>query len=73
MCLAIPARVAALAGREATVEISGNRRRVDVSLVAGVEVGQYVLVHAGIALQVLDEAEALETLGLIREALGDGE
>lgn len=70
MCLAIPARVDWVEGREAVVEIQGNRRRVDVSLVAGVRVGQYVLVHAGIALQVLEEEEALETLDLIREALG---
>lgn len=71
VCLAIPARVAVVAGREATVEIQGNRRRVDVTLVEGVQAGQYVLVHAGIAIQVLDEEEARETLELIRGALGD--
>lgn len=73
MCLAIPAKVVALSGRQATVDISGNRRPVDVTLVDGVEPGKWVLVHAGIALQVLDEAEALETLELIREAYGNGE
>lgn len=53
------------------MEIQGNRRRVDVTLVEGVQAGQYVLVHAGIAIQVLDEEEARETLELIRGALGD--
>ncbi|HWI65536.1 MAG TPA: HypC/HybG/HupF family hydrogenase formation chaperone [Symbiobacteriaceae bacterium] len=71
MCLAIPARVSWAEGHEAVVEIQGNRRRVDITLVDGVRAGQYVLVHAGIALQVLDEEEAEETLALIRGALGD--
>jgi len=72
MCLAIPARVVSLDGRIALVEIQGNRRNVDVTLVDGVRAGQYVLVHAGIALQVLDEAEAAETLSLLTAALGGG-
>lgn len=72
MCLAIPARVASVEGHTALVEIQGNRRPVDVTLVEGVRIGQYVLVHAGIALQILDEAEAAETLRLLAEALGGG-
>jgi hydrogenase expression/formation protein HypC len=71
MCLAIPAKVIAVDGRQAQVEISGNRRPVDVTLVDGVVPGKWVLIHAGIALQVLDEEEALETLALIQEAYGD--
>ncbi|HYG57315.1 MAG TPA: HypC/HybG/HupF family hydrogenase formation chaperone [Symbiobacteriaceae bacterium] len=69
MCLAIPARVASVDGRRAVVEIQGNRREVDVTLVT-VEPGQYVLVHAGVALQVLDEEEARETIAMIEEAMG---
>jgi hydrogenase expression/formation protein HypC len=71
MCLAIPARVILVEGRTATVDVGGNRRSVDVSLVDEVHPGQWVLLHVGMALQVLDEAEALETLALIREAYGD--
>ena len=56
-------------GRRAVVEIQGNRREVDVTLVT-VEPGQYVLVHAGVALQVLDEEEARETIAMIEEAMG---
>jgi len=71
MCLGVPARVVEVNGRLAMVQVQGNRRPVDVTLVPGVEVGQYVLLHAGIALQVLDEAEALETLALLAEAMSD--
>ncbi|MGE5674021.1 MAG: HypC/HybG/HupF family hydrogenase formation chaperone [Mycobacterium leprae] len=70
MCLAIPAKIVAVNGRQATVDLSGNRRTVDVTLVAPVAVGQWVLMHAGVAIQVLDEAEAEETLALIAEAYG---
>lgn len=70
MCLAIPAKVVEVNGRTAIVDISGNRRSVDLSLVDEVQVGQYVLMHVGVALQVLDEEDALETLALIREAIG---
>jgi hydrogenase expression/formation protein HypC len=58
-------------GRLATVEVLGNRRRVDVSLVDALP-GEYVLLHAGIAIAVLDEAEAEQTLAAYRAALGDG-
>lgn len=71
MCLAIPARVVAVQGRTAMVDIQGNRRPVDISLVEPVQPGQYVLMHVGMALQVLDEEQALETLQLIREVYGD--
>lgn len=70
MCLAIPAKVVAVDGRTALVDVDGNRRPIDISLVEGVKVGQYVLMHVGMALQVLDEVEALETLQLIAEAYG---
>jgi hydrogenase expression/formation protein HypC len=70
MCLAIPAKVVSIDGHKAMVDVDGNRRAIDISLVEGVKVGQYVLMHVGMALQVLDEAEALETLQLIAEAYG---
>ena len=70
MCLAVPARVVETDGRLATVEVLGNRRRVDVSLVDAAP-GQFVLLHAGIAIAVLDEAEAEETLAAYRAVLGE--
>jgi len=70
MCLAVPARVVETDGRQAVVEILGNRRRADVGLV-DVAPGQYVLLHAGIAIEVLDEAEAELTLAAYRQVMGD--
>jgi len=73
MCLGIPARIVDVADREAglaTVDISGVRRSVSVALVdepaAPVEPGDWVLVHVGFALARIDEADARETLELLR-------
>jgi len=71
MCLAIPAKVIEVKGCRAKVDFGGTTREIDVSLV-NVRPGQYVLVHAGFAIQVLDEREALETLRLWEEMLGGG-
>lgn len=70
MCLAVPVKVVEVNGRSALVDIQGNRRPVDISLVSDVKPGQYVLMHVGMALQVLDEQEALETIELIAEVFG---
>jgi hydrogenase expression/formation protein HypC len=69
MCLAIPAKVVAIKGDKAQVDF-GERvlREVNTTLVS-VKKGEYVLVHAGYAIQVLDEKEALETLRLWNEIL----
>lgn len=68
MCLAIPARVESLdEDRLATVDILGIRRQVAVDLVPKVQVGDFVLVHAGFAIEVVDEQFAQETLDIIRE------
>lgn len=68
MCLAVPARIVAIEDGVARVDISGNRTRCYIDVVPGVEVGDYVLMHAGYALHVLREDEARETLRLLREA-----
>jgi hydrogenase expression/formation protein HypC len=69
MCLAIPARVVSVKGDKAQVDF-GERvlREVNVSLVEP-KVGEYVLVHAGYAIQKMDEKEAQETLALWNEIL----
>jgi hydrogenase expression/formation protein HypC len=64
MCVAVPAKVLAIEGQEAEVELSGVRRRVSVVLTPEVQVGQYVLLHTGFAIGVLDEQEAQETLAM---------
>ena len=69
MCLAIPAKVANIEGDEARVDFGeGVLREVNVTLVDA-KVGDYVLVHAGYAIQVLSEEEAMETLRLWNEIL----
>ena len=71
MCLAIPMRVVEIEGAVARVEEGGVRREVRVDLVEGVKVGDYVIVHAGIAIERLDEEEARETLRLLEEVFGE--
>lgn len=69
MCLAIPAKVLERKGDRAKVDFGdGTTREVNVALV-DVGVGEYVIVHAGFAIEVLDEAEAKETLKLWNELL----
>jgi len=67
MCLAIPMRVVSISGPVAQVEEGGVRREVRVDLIEGVAVGDYVIVHAGVAIDKLDPAEAEETLRLLEE------
>ncbi|NLF88553.1 HypC/HybG/HupF family hydrogenase formation chaperone [Candidatus Bathyarchaeota archaeon] len=69
MCLAIPAKIISLQGEKAQVDFGqGVLRDVNVSLVEAKQ-GDYVLVHAGYAIQVLEEKEALETLSLWSDVL----
>ena len=69
MCLAIPARVVNLEGKKAKVDFGeGVLRDVNITLVDA-NIGNYVLVHAGYAIQKLDEKDALETLALWKEIL----
>jgi hydrogenase expression/formation protein HypC len=68
MCLAVPARVISVEGDQAQVDFGGAGRAVNISLVK-VEPGQYVIVHAGFAISVMDEAEARESLETWREFL----
>jgi len=69
MCLAIPAKVLKIKGDRAQVDFGGGvLREVNTALV-NAKVGNYVLVHAGYAIQVMDEQEAQETLHLWNEIL----
>lgn len=73
MCLAIPAKVMNLNGDKASVDFGqGVLREVNVSLVEA-KVGDYVLVHAGYAIQIIEEQEAKETLSLWNSILEAGQ
>ena len=69
MCLAVPVRVVSIEGDEAETEIGGVKRRISIALTPEVRVGDYVLLHTGYAIGVVDEAEAEETLKLFEEIL----
>ena len=70
MCLAIPLRVVSIKAPVAVAEVGGVERPVNIMLLDKVEIGDYVLVHAGFAIQKIDPAEAKKTLELIREISG---
>ena len=67
MCLAIPARVKSINGVEAEVEVGGVSRKASIMLTPEARVGDYVLLHTGYAINVIDEEEAQETLKIFRE------
>ena len=68
MCLAIPMKIASLnEDRMATVDVLGVTREISLDLTPQAQVGDYVLVHAGFAIEVVDEQYAQETLALIKE------
>ena len=70
MCLAIPAKVLEVRGDSAKVDFGkGTVKTVNVALLDRVRIGQYVIVHAGFAIQVMDESEARKTLDLWEEML----
>ncbi len=70
MCLAVPSLVKAIDGQEAVVETSGVTRKIGIALTPDIKVGDYVLVHTGYAISVIDEREANETLKLLSEFAG---
>ena len=72
MCLAIPAQVEQIDGQKGVVVLDGNRADVNLALVPGVKLGDWVLVHAGLAITILDEKDARETYDLLKEAEGLG-
>jgi hydrogenase expression/formation protein HypC len=67
MCLAIPLKVISVDGTLATVEMGGISREISLVLTPEAQAGNYVLVHTGFAISVLDETEAQETLALFAE------
>ncbi len=68
MCLAIPALITKLEeDNMATVDILGVTREISLDLTPAAQVGNYVLVHAGFAIEIVDEEYAKETIDLIRE------
>jgi len=69
MCLAIPFKIVKIENQMATIDVDGVRRVVSLLLLEDAGVGEYVIVHAGFAIQKLDEEGALETLRLLKETV----
>jgi hydrogenase expression/formation protein HypC len=67
MCLSIYGKLTRVDGDAGVVEIGGVERKVGLQLVPGASQGDYVLVHAGFAIQVVDEGEAESTMALLSE------
>jgi hydrogenase expression/formation protein HypC len=75
MCLAVPGKIISIVRDEnafiaAWVEFGGVRRKISLDLTPEARQGDYVIVHAGMALSILDEAEALETLDTLEKIAG---
>lgn len=78
MCLAVPGKILDIVGESsgplgpsALVDFQGSRLEASLAMTPEARPGDWVLVHAGFALTVLDEAEALRTWEMLREALGE--
>jgi hydrogenase expression/formation protein HypC len=67
MCLAIPAKIESITDACGTVALAGSRTRANLTLVPEAKVGDWVLVHAGFAIAVLDEQEARQTYELLAQ------
>ena len=70
MCLSVPAKIVQVEKNMAKAEVGGLLREISIDLCPEVAVGEYVLIHAGFAIQRLDEKEAKETLDLLKQLTG---
>jgi len=68
MCLAIPSKITHIDNEMATIDVDGVKRSASLMLLEDSAVGDYVIVHAGFAIKKLDEASAMETIRLLKEA-----
>jgi hydrogenase expression/formation protein HypC len=68
MCLAIPSKITKIENNMAVIDVDGVRRECSLLLLEDAQVGDYVIVHAGFAISKIDEAAALDTLALLKEA-----
>lgn len=69
MCLGIPMRIVSIDGDEGVVDSGGLRKRANLSLLKDARVGEYILMHAGFAIERIKEKEARKTLRAIKEIM----
>ena len=71
MCLSIPAKLIEKDGVQGKADLEGSLIPVNLMMLPEAAIGDYVIVHAGVAIQRYEEQDAMETLALVREALGE--
>ena len=69
MCLAIPSKIVKIENNIATIDVDGVQREASLQLLEDPKVGDYVIVHAGFAINKINEEDARESLKLLREAV----
>jgi hydrogenase expression/formation protein HypC len=62
MCLAIPGKILEISGNSALIDFDGIKQKVIIALIQNPEIGKYVIVHAGYAIEMMDEKDALEAI-----------
>ena len=71
MCLSIPAKIVSINGNIARVSIGSTITQASLQLVENAKIGDYVLLHTGFAIEIINEKEAMETIILLNEVYGD--
>ena len=69
MCLAVPGRIVEITEGVATVDVCGTKKDASLMLLEGAELGDYVIVHAGFAIEKIDEEAAKETLKFVDDLI----
>ena len=69
MCLAIPAKILSIDGYKANADFDGTTKQIVIALLPKIEVGKFVIVHAGYAIEEINEVAAKESLKLWKELL----
>ena len=67
MCLSIPAKIEKITGETATVDVGGAKYEANIQLVPEAKTGDYILIHTGLAIQIIDEDEAKASLEAFKE------
>jgi hydrogenase expression/formation protein HypC len=67
MCVAVPMKIMEINGDEGIVDLDGYEKEVNLMLIGEIKIGDWVMVHAGFAIQKVNEEDAVETLEALKE------
>jgi hydrogenase expression/formation protein HypC len=73
MCLAVPAKILSIDGASAVIDLAGTQREASLALLEDAAVGDWVIIHAGFAIEKLTEEDAQQTFELLRDIMGSDE